>query len=111
MLLGVKKYSEKLLLPLAKLLKKIPANVITLLGLICACTVFFGFVLKIPLIFIIFLFLTELFDQLDGIIARLQGPTKLGSFLDSTMDRIGDFLIILDSPIALKFKKLKNIEI
>ena len=34
MLLGVKKYSEKLLLPLGKKLKKIPANIITGLGLL-----------------------------------------------------------------------------
>ena len=29
MLLGVKKYSEKLLLPLGKKIKKVPANLIT----------------------------------------------------------------------------------
>jgi phosphatidylglycerophosphate synthase len=42
---------------------------------------------------IVFLFITEFFDQLDGVVARLQGPTKLGGFLDSTLDRIGDFFI------------------
>ena len=41
MLLGVKKYSEKLLLPLGKKIKKIPANVITALGLIFAVLAFF----------------------------------------------------------------------
>ena len=93
MLLGVKKYSEKLLLPLGKKIKKVPANVITTLGLIFAVLAFlFLFFQLLPLI-IISLALVEFFDQLDGVVARLQGPTKLGSFLDSTLDRIGDHLI------------------
>ncbi|MBY8986847.1 MAG: CDP-alcohol phosphatidyltransferase family protein [Candidatus Lokiarchaeota archaeon] len=93
MLLGVKKYSEKLLLPLGKMIKKIPANVITTLGLFFAILAFlFLYFHFIPLI-IMSLALVEFFDQLDGVVARLQGPTKLGSFLDSTLDRIGDYLI------------------
>ncbi|MFX0076050.1 MAG: CDP-alcohol phosphatidyltransferase family protein, partial [Candidatus Hermodarchaeota archaeon] len=44
---------------------------------------------------IIGLILVEFFDQLDGVVARLQGATKLGSFLDSTLDRIGDFFIFM----------------
>ena len=93
MLLGVKKYSEKLLLPLGKKLKRIPANVITTLGLTFAGLAFLFLIFHhLPLI-IICLALIEFFDQLDGVVARLQGPTKLGSFLDSTLDRIGDYLI------------------
>ncbi|NVM45248.1 MAG: CDP-alcohol phosphatidyltransferase family protein [Candidatus Lokiarchaeota archaeon] len=93
MLLGVKKYSEKLLLPLGKKLKRIPANIITALGLFSAGLAFLFLIFhNLPLI-IISLALIEFFDQLDGVIARLQGPTKLGSFLDSTLDRIGDYLI------------------
>ncbi|MFW9828473.1 MAG: CDP-alcohol phosphatidyltransferase family protein [Candidatus Thorarchaeota archaeon] len=93
MLLQIKRFSEKLLLPLAKKLKKIPANYFTLLGLICAIITFFGFILHGLIIVIIFLFITEFFDQLDGVVARLQGPTELGSFLDSSLDRIGDFFL------------------
>ena len=93
MLLGVKKYSEKLLLPLGKKIKKIPANVITILGLMFAAFAFLFLVLQILPFIIISLVLVEFFDQLDGVVARLQGPTKLGSFLDSTLDRIGDYLI------------------
>ena len=94
MLLGVKKYSEKLLLPLGKKLKKIPANIITVLGLFFALLAFLFFYFRfLPFFIIISLVLVEFFDQLDGVIARLQGPTKLGSFLDSTLDRIGDYLI------------------
>ena len=93
MLLQVKKFSAKLLLPLAKKIKRIPANYITFFGLFSAIVVFFGFLLNWLLLIIIFLFVTEFFDQLDGVVARLQGPTKLGGFLDSTLDRIGDFFL------------------
>ncbi len=95
MLLQIKKFSARLLLPLAKKIKRIPANYITFLGLISAIVVFFGFLLNWLLIIIIFLFITEFFDQLDGVVARLQGPTKLGAFLDSTLDRIGDFFLFV----------------
>jgi len=93
MLLRVKNFSEKLLLPLGKKLNKIPANVITILGLFFSLLAFFGFIFQNVIFFIICLFLVEFFDQLDGVIARLQGPTTLGAFLDSTLDRIGDFII------------------
>jgi len=94
MLLGVKKWSEKLLLPLGKKIKKVPANIITLLGLFFAFFTFLSFILQNLVFIIITLFIVEFFDQLDGVVARLQGPTKLGAFLDSTLDRIGDFFII-----------------
>lgn len=93
MLLQIKKFSAKLLQPLAKKLVKVPANVITLLGLLSAVVTFFGFIFNFLIIIIIFLFITEFFDQLDGVVARLQGPTKLGAFYDSTLDRIGDFFL------------------
>ncbi|MFX0028148.1 MAG: CDP-alcohol phosphatidyltransferase family protein [Candidatus Hermodarchaeota archaeon] len=93
MLLQIKKFSGKLLLPLARKIKRIPANIITSFGLIFAILTFFAFIFNFLILIIIFLFITEFFDQLDGVVARLQGPTKLGSFLDSTLDRIGDFFI------------------
>ncbi|MFX0020434.1 MAG: CDP-alcohol phosphatidyltransferase family protein [Promethearchaeota archaeon] len=95
MLLHIKKFSEKLLLPLGKKLIKIPANFFTILGLISSIITFFSFLYQNLLIIIIFLFITEFFDQLDGVVARLQGPTKFGAFLDSTLDRIGDFFIFI----------------
>ncbi|MFX0106645.1 MAG: CDP-alcohol phosphatidyltransferase family protein [Candidatus Hodarchaeota archaeon] len=95
MLLQVKKFSEKLLLPLARKLVKIPANYFTLFGLISAIITFFGFIFHFLIIIIVFLFITEFFDQLDGVVARLQGPTMLGGFLDSTLDRIGDFFLFI----------------
>ncbi len=95
MLLQIKKFSAKLLQPLAKKLVKVPANIITLLGLISAIVTFIGFIFNFLIIIIIFLFITEFFDQLDGVVARLQGPTILGGFLDSTLDRIGDFFLFI----------------
>ncbi len=95
MLLQIKKFSEKLLLPLGKKLAKIQANYFTLFGLISAIITFFGFMFNLLIIIIVFLFITEFFDQLDGVIARLQGPTTLGGFLDSTLDRIGDFFLFI----------------
>jgi len=95
MLLQIKKFSAKLLLPLGKKLKKIPANYFTFFGMLSAVVVFLGFLSQFLLIVIIFLFITEFFDQLDGVVARLQGPTKLGAFYDSTLDRIGDFFILI----------------
>lgn len=93
MLLQVKKFSAKLLRPLAKKLVKIPANYFTFFGLISAIITFFGFMFNFLIIIIGFLFITEFFDQLDGVVARLQGPTALGGFLDSTLDRVGDFFL------------------
>ncbi len=44
----------------------------------------------------IFLFLCGIFDTFDGEIARqMNHITKLGGFLDSTVDRINEFLIYL----------------
>ncbi|MFW9896653.1 MAG: CDP-alcohol phosphatidyltransferase family protein [Candidatus Thorarchaeota archaeon] len=93
MLLQIKRFSEKLLLPLARKIKRIPANVFTSLGLLFSFLAFIGFIFRLLYFIIICLFITEFFDQLDGVVARLQGPTTLGSFLDSTLDRIGDFFI------------------
>lgn len=44
----------------------------------------------------LFIFLTGIFDGVDGTIARLNNKSsKFGSFLDSTMDRISEFFIFL----------------
>lgn len=100
MLLQVKKYSEKLLLPLARKLKKIPANAFTVLGMISAIAAFISFYFRSLPYIITFLFIVEFFDQLDGTIARLQGPTIYGAFLDSTLDRIGDFFILIGTIVG-----------
>ncbi|NLG27109.1 MAG: CDP-alcohol phosphatidyltransferase family protein [Chloroflexi bacterium] len=42
------------------------------------------------------LIITEVFDFLDGTLARVQGKkTKYGSFLDSTLDRVSDSAVVI----------------
>lgn len=69
----------------------IPPNVLTLIGLIInlACGVLFGFgeFFWAGIVLIV----ANLFDMLDGNVARLSGRvTKYGGFLDSTLDRLSD---------------------
>ncbi len=46
-------------------------------------------------LYILFILLSGLCDVLDGAIARLTGRvSRFGAFLDSTIDRVNDFLII-----------------
>ena len=48
------------------------------------------------LLFSIFVFTTGIFDGIDGAIARLNDKsTKTGAFLDSTMDRVSEFIIFM----------------
>ena len=86
---------QKALLPLARKLKNVPANVFTITSLIFSLVSGLGFYLNILSITIICLFLIEFFDQLDGVVARIQGPTKFGAFLDSTLDRYGDAALFM----------------
>jgi len=52
--------------------------------------------LKNLLLFSIFVFTTGIFDGVDGAIARLtDNSTKSGAFLDSTMDRVSEFIVLL----------------
>jgi CDP-diacylglycerol--glycerol-3-phosphate 3-phosphatidyltransferase len=74
----------------------IPPNVLTAIGVIInlACGVLFGygefFWAGIVLI------LANLFDMLDGNVARLTGRvTRYGGFLDSTLDRLSDMGVFI----------------
>src|SRR6478672_12134104 len=74
----------------------IPPNVLTAIGVLInvACGVLFGlgefFWAGIVLI------VANLFDMLDGNVARLSGNvTKFGSFLDSSLDRLSDMVVFL----------------
>jgi CDP-diacylglycerol--glycerol-3-phosphate 3-phosphatidyltransferase len=100
MLLQVKRYSERLLLPLARKLKKIPANAFTIIGMLSAIVTFIGYYFRSLPWIITFLIIIEFCDQLDGTIARLQGPKLFGAFLDSTLDRIGDFFILIGTIVG-----------
>src|SRR5688500_11016169 len=69
----------------------IPPNVLTAIGVIInlACGVLFGFgeFFWAGIVLIV----ANLFDMLDGNVARLSGRvTRYGGFLDSTLDRVSD---------------------
>ncbi|MFO7796904.1 MAG: CDP-alcohol phosphatidyltransferase family protein [Promethearchaeati archaeon] len=76
---------------------KVNANMATGMMLFCSIISFIFLVFfRNLLIFSIFVFLTGIFDGLDGAIARLNNKTDgFGSFLDSFMDRISEFIIFL----------------
>lgn len=74
----------------------IPPNVLTLIGVTInlGCGVLFGFgeFFWAGIVLIV----ANLFDMLDGNVARLTGRvTKYGSFLDSTLDRLSDMAVFL----------------
>ncbi len=73
---------------------KIHPNVITVSSLILAVIAFFFYRNGIFWAGAIFLFWCGIFDTFDGEIARRRKMiSKLGSFLDSTVDRINEFII------------------
>lgn len=74
----------------------IPPNMLTLIGVLInlACGVLFGFgeFFWAGIVLIV----ANLFDMLDGNVARLTGRvTKYGGFLDSTLDRLSDMSVFL----------------
>ncbi len=77
------------------LLIKIHPNTVTvfafILGLVCA-----GFIISEKYYFaLIFLWLSGLFDVLDGTVARLTGKTsKIGAYLDLVFDRMVECAVI-----------------
>ncbi len=91
----MKQYSEKLLMPLAKHFIHIPANFFTIISCLMSFLAGLGFYSHLSWLLIPSLLLIELFDQLDGVVARLQGPTAFGAYLDPTLDRYGDFAIFI----------------
>jgi len=94
MLSDKKPQVEKYFEPLAKHLSFVNPNTLTLIGSIPPL-LFFVFVIKHLYILAFIAFFGSLIDILDGMIARKYNKvTKFGGFLDSTMDRVGDFFII-----------------
>jgi archaetidylinositol phosphate synthase len=94
-MLSYKKPSiEKYLDPLTGLFRDINPNVLTLLGSIPPL-LFFVFVLNHWYVLALFAFLGNSFDLIDGMVARKYNKvTPFGAFLDSTLDRLSDFLMI-----------------
>ncbi|MBA3724158.1 MAG: CDP-alcohol phosphatidyltransferase family protein [Candidatus Levybacteria bacterium] len=94
MLSHYKKPVEKVLEPLIEPLSKVDPNVLTVLGSIPPL-VFFIAIITGNYILALFAFIGNLFDLIDGMVARkYKKVTPFGGFLDSTLDRVGDFLLI-----------------
>src|SRR5579862_4764837 len=85
---------EPYLAPFVKNLSKVSPNTLTLLGSIPPI-LFFVFILYHWYILALIALIGNGFDMLDGMVARkYHKVTNFGGFLDSTMDRVADFLII-----------------
>lgn len=70
-------------------------NQFTMLGFVLALIVPFGFYLH-PVFGLLFIVLSGIADSMDGLVARSRGmDTVFGAFLDSSLDRVSDFLYLL----------------
>ena len=94
MLTVLKPVVEKALQPVARLLKNVSPNAISLLGLLFPVLFFLCVMHKLyALALVVFIF--NGVDLLDGMVARATGKvTAFGGFLDSTIDRFADFTVI-----------------
>ena len=94
MLTEYKPKLDKLITIIAKPFVKINPNILTFLGVIPPI-LFFIFLLNKNYLFALLMFLGLFFDTIDGAVARITNKiTPFGGFLDSSMDRISDFLLI-----------------
>lgn len=94
MLSTLKPITEKALQPLARLLRNVNPNAISLLGLVFPI-IFFVLVMHELYIAALVVFIFNAVDLLDGLVARAQNKvTAFGGFLDSTIDRFADFVVI-----------------
>jgi archaetidylinositol phosphate synthase len=94
MLSNKKSTVEPYLFPIVKHLSGVSPNTLTLLGSIPPILFFVFIVYHMYFWGLIMLFLSG-FDMLDGMVARkYHKVSAFGGFLDSTIDRIADFLII-----------------
>lgn len=91
----LKPVTEKALQPVARPLKNVNPNLITLLGLLFPILFFIAVIHGMyALALVVFIF--NAVDMLDGIVARSQQKvTAFGGFLDSTVDRFADFTVLV----------------
>jgi phosphatidylglycerophosphate synthase len=88
--------------PLVKILAKlmiklhVTPNLATIIMLIMSLVSLFSIIfLRNLILFGIFVFLTGLYDGVDGMIARLTNQeSSYGGFFDSTMDRFSEFFVL-----------------
>ncbi len=86
--------------PIARKFKFVDPNLISILSLIFALLAGISFYLSHQAFYVliggIFVLLNSLFDALDGKVAKITGKqSKRGDFLDHTIDRYSDILILL----------------
>lgn len=94
MLSTLKPVAERTLQPIAKLLKHVNPNALTMLGLVFP-VLFFVFVVNEMYAWALVALILNAADMLDGMVARSQGRvTAFGGFLDSTVDRFADFTVL-----------------
>ena len=94
MLNALRPQIEKYLNPLVKYLANVSPNTLTLLGSIPPL-LFFVFMIYHLYVLALIAFVGSFFDMIDGMVAKkYHKVTNFGGFLDSTMDRVADFLII-----------------
>lgn len=94
MLTKQKDLAESIIEPVIKPFAKVSPNLLTLLGSIPPL-LFFVLVINHWYVAALIVFLGNAFDLIDGMVARkYKKVTAFGGFLDSLIDRVGDFLII-----------------
>jgi archaetidylinositol phosphate synthase len=94
MLTVIKPVAEKALQPVARLLRNVSPNAISLLGLLFP-VLFFLCVMDELYALALVVFIFNGVDLLDGMVARASGKvTAFGGFLDSTIDRFADCTVI-----------------
>jgi phosphatidylglycerophosphate synthase len=85
---------EKYFNPLVVVFSGVNPNLLTLLGSIPPL-LFFVFVINKMYVWAMIAFVGTSFDFIDGMVARKYNKvTAFGAFLDSVVDRVGDFLFI-----------------
>lgn len=94
MLTTIKPVVEKTLQPVARLLKNVDPNAISLLGLLFPVLFFLCVMNELYWLGLV-MFIFNGVDLLDGMVARASGKvTAFGGFLDSTIDRFADCTVI-----------------
>ena len=100
-----RRYSDRIILPIGGIASKcgLGPNAFTLMGLVLSAFTAFSFAIGNLTLALVLLALTSLFDMLDGAVAKATGKvTKFGGFLDSTVDRYSDALILIGIALFLK---------
>lgn len=94
MLTVFKPKAEKALQPIATLLKNSNPNALSALGLVFP-VLFYLFLINDMYVLALITFIFNAVDMLDGMVARATNKvTAFGGFLDSTIDRFADFVVI-----------------